>query len=106
MPGDGGMISLTREDRSEIYYALELKAQALRRGKYGPEDRPGMDAEWITHLEAIQRTIGPDALAPHIKASNAANDISLNAHVVARPVIERVGPGFRPQPDESLRPSD
>jgi hypothetical protein len=66
MRGDGAMISLTREDWSEIYYALELKAQALRHGKYGPEDRPGMDAEWIAHLEAIQRTIGPDgASAAH-----------------------------------------
>jgi hypothetical protein len=38
------MISLTREDWAEIYYALESKSLALRHGKYGSEDEPGQDA--------------------------------------------------------------
>ena len=62
----GGMISLTREDWSEIYYALETKSLALRQGRYGPEDKPGQDAEWIAHIEAVKQTIGPDgASAAH-----------------------------------------
>jgi len=54
------MITLTREDWSEIYYALETKSLALRQGKYKPEDGPGRDAEWITHIEAVREKIGPD----------------------------------------------
>ncbi|MGP0085628.1 MAG: hypothetical protein ACLP0B_18695 [Steroidobacteraceae bacterium] len=54
------MIRLTREDWSEIYYALETKSLALRQGEYGPEDEPGQDVGWITHLEAVKQTIGPD----------------------------------------------
>jgi hypothetical protein len=54
------MLSLTREDWSEIYYALEAKSLALRQGKYGPEDEPGQDAEWIAQLDAIREKIGPD----------------------------------------------
>jgi len=54
------MISLTREDWSEIYYALETKSLALRQGRYGQEDRPSQDAEWIAHIEAVKQTIGAD----------------------------------------------
>jgi len=54
------MVSLTREDWSEIYYSLELKSLALRQGKYGQEDKAGQDAEWITHIEAVREKIGPD----------------------------------------------
>ena len=54
------MISLTREDWSEIYYALDTKSLAVRQGKYGLEDKPGDDAKWIAHLEAIKQKIGPD----------------------------------------------
>ena len=34
------MITLTRKDWAEIYYALETKSLALRQGKYRPEDNP------------------------------------------------------------------
>jgi hypothetical protein len=54
------MISLTREDWAEIYYALETKSVALRQGKFAPEDKPGQDGEWIAHIEAVKQTIGPD----------------------------------------------
>ncbi len=54
------MISLTREDWSEIYYSLEMKSLALRQGKYGQEDEPGQDAEWIAHIETVREKIGPD----------------------------------------------
>jgi hypothetical protein len=54
------MISLTREDWSEIYYALESKSLALRRATYGSEDAPGQDAKWIAHLDALIEKIGPD----------------------------------------------
>lgn len=54
----GDMITLTRKDWSEIYYALETKSLALRQGKYGPEDKPGQDAAWIAHIEAVRTTIG------------------------------------------------
>jgi hypothetical protein len=54
------MISLTREDWAEIYYALETKSLALRQSKYRPENEPGQDAEWIAHMDAIREKIGPD----------------------------------------------
>jgi len=57
------MIGLTREDWCEIYNALETKSQALRRGRYSSEDKPGQDAEWIAHLETLKKTIGPDGAA-------------------------------------------
>jgi hypothetical protein len=61
------MISLTREDWSEIYYALETKSLALRQGKYGPEDEPGQDAEWIDHIEAVRGKIAPDGVKAALK---------------------------------------
>jgi hypothetical protein len=54
------MIVLKREDWAEIYYALDTKLIALRRGDYGLEFQPRQDARWIDHLEAIKRKIGPD----------------------------------------------
>jgi hypothetical protein len=54
------MIVLKREDWAEIYYALDTKLIALRRGDYEPEIEPRQDARWIAHLEAIKRKIGPD----------------------------------------------
>ena len=57
------VIRLTRKDWTEIYYALETKALALKRGDYAPEDELGQDAVWIAHLEAIKRKIGSDGLA-------------------------------------------
>jgi hypothetical protein len=54
------MISLTREDWCEIYYALELKSRELGKGRYGNEDYIGQDADWVTHLDAIMKKIGPD----------------------------------------------
>jgi hypothetical protein len=54
------MINLTQEDWAEIYYALETKSLAVRQGKYNPEDSPGQNAEWITHLDALIEKIGPD----------------------------------------------
>ena len=53
------MISLTREDWSEIFYALESKALAVRRGHYGAEEASGADAKWIAHLDELGRKIGP-----------------------------------------------
>src|SRR6202040_2364669 len=57
---ESGMISLTREDWSEIFYALESKALAVRQGQYGSEDASGADSKWITHLDELRRRIGPD----------------------------------------------
>ena len=54
------MITLTRKDWAEIYYALETKSVALRQGKYRPEDKARDDAEWIAHIEAVKEAIGPD----------------------------------------------
>ena len=61
------MITLTREDWAEIYYALETKALALRQGRYEPEDTPDEDARWLAHIDAIREKIGPDG-------SSAARD--------------------------------
>jgi hypothetical protein len=57
---NSSMIGLTREDWCEIYYALKLKSRALTRGEYGNEDYLGQDADWLAHLDAILKKIGPD----------------------------------------------
>jgi len=54
------VIKLTREDWAEIYYALDRKAFAVRRGEYAPEDAHGQDAAWVAHIEAIKEKIGSD----------------------------------------------
>jgi hypothetical protein len=54
------MIKLTQEDWAEIYYALDTKTLAVRRGDYGPEDVLSRDAAWIAHREAIKERIGSD----------------------------------------------
>jgi len=54
------MISLSPGDWCEIYYALGMKSLALKQGKYGIENEPGQDADWISHIDAIRQKIGPD----------------------------------------------
>ena len=54
------MIKLTREDWAEIYYALDTKTLAVKRGEYAPEDSLGQDTAWIAHIEAIKKKIGSD----------------------------------------------
>ena len=73
------MISLTRQDWSEIYYALETKSLALKQGAYGPEDEPGKDAEWIAHIEAVKQTIGPDGKTAARLGVAAATNRSVHA---------------------------
>lgn len=53
------MVTLTREDWAEIYYALDTKLVALKSSFYR-EDRSGENAAWIGHLKRIKRRIGPD----------------------------------------------
>jgi hypothetical protein len=78
------MISLTREDWSEIFYALESKALAVRRGHYGSEEATDADAKWIAHLDELRQMIGPDG---------------------AKAACEGVGPvGPNPPRDRSQRP--
>lgn len=36
-----GIVSLTRSDWIEIYYALDTKATMIKRGDYGPTGAPG-----------------------------------------------------------------
>ena len=54
------MIKMTRKDWAEIYYALDTKTLAVRRGEYAREDEHRQDAVWIAHLEAIKQKIGTD----------------------------------------------
>lgn len=51
---------LTKSDWEEIYYAVDGKMRDIMAGKYGPEDEPGQDGEWVAHLNAILEKIGPD----------------------------------------------
>jgi hypothetical protein len=55
-----GIVSLTRSDWIEIYYALDTKATMIKRGDYGPQGHPGDDRRWVTHLRSIMRQIGRD----------------------------------------------
>src|SRR5258707_15797253 len=65
---ENSMISLTREDWSEIFYALESKSLAVRQGQYGSEDASGADAKWIGHLDELREKIGPTARRPQARA--------------------------------------
>jgi hypothetical protein len=53
-------IPLTAEDWSEIYYALEVKAQRIEEGKYPLENKAGDNQRWAEHLRKIMQKIGPD----------------------------------------------
>lgn len=44
-------------DWVEIVEALGSKINQIHTGQLGPEDRPGQDKEWITHLRRIMRKI-------------------------------------------------
>jgi hypothetical protein len=49
------MIGLSRDDWSEIFYALESKALAVRQGQYGSENAAGADSKWIAHLDELRQ---------------------------------------------------
>ncbi len=53
------MVTLTPEDWTEIYYALDTKLRTIKSSFY-PEDRLGENAAWIAHLKRIKRRLGPD----------------------------------------------
>ena len=50
-------IDLSNDDWSEIYYALEDKAKAIKDGVYGPEEKRGDNKRWIENLNEIMETI-------------------------------------------------
>ena len=52
------MPKLTKVDWITIYYALDAKALAVKRGEYTQNKRH--KREWIAHLHKIIDTIGPD----------------------------------------------
>ena len=52
-------VRLTSEDWVEIYYALDTKIDLIASGFYDPEDTWRQNSEWINHLSAIKRKIGP-----------------------------------------------
>ena len=55
------MINLTKEDWTEIYYALQFKAARLQNGDMGDDEGAGQDVkEWGRHLDSIIDKIGPD----------------------------------------------
>jgi hypothetical protein len=55
-------IFLSASDWSEIYYALDSKAQAVRDGHYDglADDSETQKKRWIAHLRDIKKKIGPD----------------------------------------------
>lgn len=71
------MIRLTRDDWSEIFYALESKVLAVRQGQYGAEEAASADAKWIAHLDRLRQKIGPDgARAAHVGVRAASPEPS------------------------------
>lgn len=50
-------IRFTESDWVEIVEALGSKIRQIQSGKLGPEDHPGQDREWISHLRRIMRKI-------------------------------------------------
>lgn len=60
---------LSALDWQEIFYALETKAHAIKKGHYNmPDDRPQEYAfrrKWSRHLRRIMRKIGPDGRRMH-----------------------------------------
>ena len=69
----GGIVRSGRERQTVVPlnwdppYLGSQKSLALRQGKYGPEDEPGQDAEWINHIEAVRGKIGPDGVKAALK---------------------------------------
>jgi hypothetical protein len=74
------MLTLSREDWAEIYYALDTKAKLIEDGEYGccehketpdggdcPED---CDGEWLRHLQAVMDKIGPDGTDALLKGTS------------------------------------
>ena len=49
------MIGLSRDDWSEIFYALESKSLAVRQGQYGSEDAADADSKWMAHLDELRQ---------------------------------------------------
>ena len=54
------MIILTEMDWSEIYYALDSKAQQVEEGELGPELNKDLNDQWLDRLRGIMERIGPD----------------------------------------------
>jgi hypothetical protein len=53
-------VHFNESDWVEIVEALGSKIRMIQSGQLGPEDRPGQDKEWITHLLSIIKKIeGP-----------------------------------------------
>lgn len=52
------MDKLTKEDWTEIYYALETKLTKVEQGEYGGSKAEGK--KWAKHLGEIIDKIGPD----------------------------------------------
>jgi hypothetical protein len=50
-------IELTDAEWTEIYYALSDKADAIKRGSYGPQDKRGQNKEWIGILKGAMAQI-------------------------------------------------
>ncbi len=74
------MVTLSREDWAEIYYALNTKAGLIENGEYGCCEHKETDDEcpercdesWVAHLRAIMDKIGADgtdALTTGVRSS-------------------------------------
>jgi hypothetical protein len=85
------MISLTREDRAKINYALETKSLALRQGRHGIEDDPGADAKWLAHLDALRQKIGPDgtsAASEGVAPTKSGKLSTTNSHTLSATICK------------------
>jgi hypothetical protein len=70
------MISLTREDWSEIYYALETKSLTLRQGSTAQKMNLAKTPNGLTIPRPLERRSALTQSMPDSKVSIAANDIS------------------------------
>ena len=99
-------IPLTAEDWSEIYYALEVKAQRIEEGKYPLENKAGDNQRWAEHLRKIMQKIGPDGttaiqagvagMAGPTAAVPASTEDALIQHGVADLSVVFLQKPFRP----------
>lgn len=53
------MINLTKEEASELYYALDLKVAMVANGNYGDMQEPEV-AKWLIDLKALLKKVGVD----------------------------------------------
>ncbi len=55
--GEVDVSVFSEKDWAEIYYSLDSKINGIKKGFFGPEDKPGENKEWIAQLKKCAKAI-------------------------------------------------